>query len=98
MWFALPFGFLIGLIYDEALKESIHSYGVDGHEEIQTTPEKDTEMDIENKLNRVLKYKDLPEEVVFYITEIFPYAQKLFITGVTEAGQTLNLVATEPLK
>lgn len=67
-------------------------------EEIQTTPEKDTEMDIENKLNRVLKYKDLPEEVVFYITEIFPYAQKLFITGVTEAGQTLNLVATEPLK
>jgi hypothetical protein len=29
-------------------------------EEIQTTPEKDTEMDIENKLNRVLKYKDLP--------------------------------------
>lgn len=51
-------------------------------EEIQTTPEKDNGMDIENKLNRVLRYKDLPEEVVFYITEIFPYAQKLFITGV----------------
>jgi len=40
-------------------------------------------MDIENKLKKVLKYSDLPEEVVFYITEIFPYAQKLFITGVT---------------
>ena len=51
-------------------------------EEIQTTPEKDNGMDIENKVNRILRYKDLPEEVVFYITEIFPYAQKLFITGV----------------
>lgn len=63
-------------------------------EEILTTPEKDAEMDIENKQMRILRYKDLPEEVVFYITEIFPYAQKLFITGVTEEGHTLNLVAT----
>lgn len=55
-------------------------------------------MDIEARSSRVIRYNELPEDVVFYLTEIYPYGQRLFITGLMKDGQTLNLVATEPQK
>lgn len=33
-----------------------------------------------------------------YLTEIFPFGNKLFLTGIMDNGQTLNIIANEPLK
>jgi hypothetical protein len=55
-------------------------------------------MEIEGRTVRPLRYNELPEDVVFYITEIYPYGNRLFLTGLTQEGQTLSLVATEPQK
>lgn len=68
--------------------------------EIETTPEKDkdNEMEIEGKVVHLMRYSDLPEDIIFYLTEIYPYGNRLFITGVMQNGQSFNLVATEPVK
>jgi hypothetical protein len=68
--------------------------------DINTTPEKekDNAMEIEGKIIRSLKYSELPEEIIFYLTEIYPFGHRLFISGIMQNGQTLNLVATEPQK
>ena len=55
-------------------------------------------MDIEGRVTKVLRYSELPEDVVFYLSEIYPYGNRLFLSGLTPEGQTLNLVATEPQK
>ena len=49
----------------------------------------------EEKRQPKLKFQDLPEDIVFYLTEIYPFAGKLFLTGLMESGQTLNVVANE---
>lgn len=51
-------------------------------------------MDIEQKTTKLMKFNDLPEEIVFYLSEVFPFGQKLFISGVMENGQGFNLIAT----
>ena len=56
-------------------------------------------MEIEPKLTKILRYSELPEEIVFFVTDIYPYAgNRLFITGLMQHGQTFNIVATEPQK
>ena len=42
-----------------------------------------------------MKFQDLPEEIQFYLIEIYPFGGKLFITGLMENGQTLNVVAND---
>jgi hypothetical protein len=67
--------------------------------ETDTTPEKLMEsMDIETKVVPTVRFQDLPEEVVFYMSDVYSFSGKLFITGVLPSGQTLNLVANNPIK
>lgn len=65
---------------------------------IDTTPEKEEGMEIEGKTIRMLKFNELPEEVVFYLTDIYSFGTRLFISGVLTHGQTINIVATQPMK
>lgn len=66
--------------------------------EVDTTPEKEQGMEIEGKTLPQLRFNDLKEEVLFYLTDIYPFSGKLFISGMMANGQTINLVATTPLK
>ena len=63
-----------------------------------TTPEKEEGMEIEGKTIRLLKFNELPEEVVFYLSDIYSFGTRLFISGVLTHGQTINIVATQPMK
>jgi hypothetical protein len=65
--------------------------------EFDTTPEKE-DMDIESKIIHQVKFHQLPEEVLFYLTDIFPFGNRLFISGVLSSGQTINIVASQPMK
>ena len=72
------------------------------------TPEKEEgprgRMDVEpspsnSSNNKVLKFSQLNDEVKFYLTEIYPFPQnRLFMTGKMENGQTINIVANQPLR
>lgn len=42
-----------------------------------------------------MKFHELPEDVRFYLIEIYPFGGKLFFTGVMENGQTLNVIALD---
>lgn len=67
--------------------------------ETDATPEKLMEsMEIESKVIPMARFQDLPEEVVFYMSDVYSFSGKLFITGVLPTGQTLNLVANNPIK
>ena len=55
-------------------------------------------MDIESKQIKQFKFQQLPEDVVFYMTEICQLNNKLYITGIMPHGQTINIIASEPLK
>lgn len=50
-------------------------------------------MDIEEKKVNKLKFQDLPEDVEFYITDIYDMDKKrLFLTGIMENGQSLSVI------
>jgi hypothetical protein len=67
--------------------------------DLQSTAEKERmEMDIESKTIKQIKFSELNEDVIFFLTEIYAFMGKLFITGVLETGQTINLVASDPQK
>ena len=51
-------------------------------------------MEIEGRIVKNMRYQELPEEITFYLTDIYPFGHKLFITGVMQNGQTMNIVAT----
>jgi DNA polymerase alpha subunit A len=65
---------------------------------VQTTPEKEEGMEIEGRVIPQLKFHELKDEVMFYLTDVYAFTNKLFISGVLASGQTINLVATQPLK
>jgi hypothetical protein len=45
-------------------------------------------------IKKLMSFNELPEDIVFYMTEVFQFSfYKLFITGVMENGQTINIVA-----
>lgn len=50
-------------------------------------------MEIEGKIVHMLRFNELPEEVLFYLTDVFPYGNRLFISGVMPHGQTINFLA-----
>ena len=72
----------------------------------EATPEKEEPQPMEVEYNqnnktssKALKFNELPEVIDFYITELYPYANnQLFITGKMTNGQTLNVVATNPVR
>jgi hypothetical protein len=66
--------------------------------ETDATPEKQEGMEIEGRTIPLIKFNELKEEVVFYLADVYAFAGKLFISGVMASGQTLNLVATQPLR
>ena len=55
-------------------------------------------MEIEGRTVPVWKFDDLPEDVVFYLTDIFPFGKKLFISGALKHGQSIGFVSVQPLK
>jgi hypothetical protein len=47
----------------------------------------------------MLSFTQLPEELKFYLTEIYQFSHyKLFITGVMENGQTINIIANQTFR
>jgi hypothetical protein len=62
--------------------------------EIESTAEKDKSMDIETKQVRQLKFFELSDEIIFYLVDIYAFLGKLFISGVMDNGQTINIVAS----
>lgn len=55
-------------------------------------------MEVEYKAKPKIKFQDLPEDVEMYLIEIYPFGNKLFMTGIMENGQTLSIVANELYK
>jgi len=55
-------------------------------------------MDVEVRKINKLKFQDLPEDINMYLAEIFPFGNKLFLTGIMENGQTLSVVANDLYK
>lgn len=49
------------------------------------------------KVNK-MRFQDLPEEVLMYLIEIYPFGNKLFLTGIMDNRQTLNIIANDLYK
>lgn len=49
------------------------------------------------KINK-MRFQDLSEEVLMYLIEIYQFGNKLFLTGIMNNGQTLNIIANELYK
>lgn len=54
----------------------------------------DNFVDFVNKSpKKKLKFQDLPQDIDFFLTEIYSYSGRLFMTGIMDNGQTLNVIA-----
>lgn len=62
-------------------------------DEVVQVARKVEEMDVQPRKINKLKFQDLPEDVEMYLTEIYPFGNKLFLTGIMDNGQTLNIIA-----
>ncbi len=55
-------------------------------------------MDVETRKVNKMRFQDLPEDIQMYLIQIYPFGNKLFLTGIMDNGQTLNVVANDLYK